>query len=429
MGDLFTQTLSEREDIAVSGEEQEPPAERELPTGLFLERDRQTFRQFLQAGIADVLARGETIDLDSNEEFPRLVPVLCSYFTKEELTQLIGGEMAARFFALYRVEMLQNLFLESELQKVLHAFNEAEIAVILMKGPVLAHMLYPRPQLRTYHDFDMLIHPQDLSRAHDLLLAMGYEFYEEFRANVINEKRTGYNYMLKQGDSWLEVLIELHTAPHADEDATVFDVPSWWAQAMPITVLGEKTLTLSAEDHLLYLCWHYRFHGFTRLLWLYDLAMLVRTCGPMLDWETLLQQARQLRLETTLYYCLSWCRDLFAAEAPAAVFARLRPPALCRFVVERIALSDLVTALATVEGKNQRIVAHRAMVDSTVGLLYAGLRTLFPSPAAMGQRYMEHSRLPLRLFFVYYLIHPWLTLAKAAHYGLPFSRRGRKSRQ
>src|SRR5579875_2400771 len=134
MGDLSMQTLSKREDVDVSGEEQEPPAERALPTALFLERDRQTFRQFLRIGIADVLARGETIDLDINEEFPRLIPVLCSYFTGEELTQLIGREMAARLFAPYRLEIVQNLFLESELQKGLHAFNEAGIAVILMRG-------------------------------------------------------------------------------------------------------------------------------------------------------------------------------------------------------------------------------------------------------------------------------------------------------
>lgn len=425
MGHFFSslQTVPEKEGIDGAGEVQEPPPANTLNDAL--ERDRQTFRQLLQVGVADVLARGESIDLDSSEEFPRLIPVFCSYFTKEELTRLIGQEMAARFFALYRVEMLQNLFLESELQKTLHAFNEAGIAVIFMKGPVLAYTLYPRPQLRTYHDFDMLIHPSDLARAHDLLVSMGYTFYEEFRANVINEKRTGYNYILKQADSWLEVLIELHTAPHADEDDTVFDVQAWWARAQPITVLGEQTLTLSAEDHLLYLCWHYRFHGFTRLLWLYDLAVLLRRCGPTLDWQALLHQAKQLRLATTLYYCLSWCRDLFAVEISAPVFARLRPPALSRFVVERVALSDLVTALATAEGKSRRIVAHRAMVDSTAGLLYAGLRTLFPSPAAMGQRYMEHSRLPLRLFFVYYLIHPWLTLAKAGQYLLPFLRRGK----
>jgi hypothetical protein len=141
----------------------------------------------------------------------------------------------------------------------------------------------------------------------------------------------------------------------------------------------------------------------------------------------LLRQATQHRLATTLYYCLSWCRDLFAIEIPAPVFDQLRPPALCRFVIERIALSDLMPALVTVEGKNRRIVAHRAMVDSTPGLLYAGLRTLFPSAAAMGQRYMEHSRLPLRLFFVYYLVHPWITLAKAGHYLLPFLQRGKNT--
>ena len=44
----------------------------------------------------------------------------------------------------------------------------------------------------------------------------------------------------------------------------------------------------------------------------------------------------------------------------------------------------------------------------------------------MGQRYMEHSRLPLRLFFVYYLIHPWLTLLKAMQYLLPLLRQGKQ---
>ncbi len=65
------------------------------------------------------------------------------------------------------------------------------------------------------------------------------------------------------------------------------------------------------------------------------------------------------------------------------------------------------------------------MADDKRGLLQAVGRTLFPTPTAIGQRYMERSRLPLQLYFLFYLIHPWTTLAKGMRYLLP-SRRGKR---
>ena len=390
--------------------------------------DKQALERFLKRGIVDVLAQGQSLDLESNEELPRLIPVLFAHFSREELVSLIGEEMTAKMREIQHTEVLQNLFLEGELQKVLHAFNEAHIPLMLFKGPVLAYSVYPRAYMRTYHDIDGLIQPADLSRAHDLLTEMGYTFYEEFRANVINNKRTGYNYILEEKDSWLGVMIELHTAPHDSEIGTAFDIDEIWANAQTIAVLGEPTLTMHPTDHLLYLCWHYRFHAFSRLLWLYDLVVFARTFTDE-DWATVVRKARHQRLATTLYYCLSWCRDLFGVAIPARVFVQLRPPLACQFIVERIAMPDVVKALATVNGQSRRVLGHRAMVDTTAELLKAGLRTLFPTRAAMGQRYMEHSRLPLQFFYVYYLIHPWITLAKGVRYLVMLGRRKGKGKK
>jgi hypothetical protein len=260
------------------------------------------------------------------------------------------------------------------------------------------------------------VHREDIARAHELLLSMGYTFYEEFRGNALDKNRTGYNYTLKRSDSWLEVLIELHTAPHTGEIATVFDVEAMWQKAQPITVLGERALTMDQVDHLLYLCWHYRFHGFSRLIWLYDLVAMVRSFGEDFDWQRLVQAARHQRLATTLYYCLSWCRDLFEVTVPEEVFRQLRPPLATRLIVERITLSDPHKALVAVAWQPQRIVAHRAMVDSTAALLTVGLRAFFPEPAILGKRYMDRSHLPLQLYFLFYLVHPWITLAKGFRY-------------
>lgn len=382
-----------------------------------LQSDKSALEHLLKLGVADVLAQGHSINLEKNEELPRLIPVLCYYFTREELTQLLGKKVAARLLEMQHTAVVQNLFLEEELRKVLRAFNEAAIQLLLFKGPALAYTVYPHAHLRTYHDIDALIHPADLERARELLSTMGYSFYEEYRTNVINSKRTGYNFTLKREDSWLEVLLELHTAPHESEIGTDFDIAALWANAQPITILGETALTLNPVDHLLYLCWHYRFHSFSRLLWLYDVVVLLRTHATTLDWERLLVLARRQHLATTVYYCLSWCHELFGVALPATVLSRLRPPLACRILVEHVAMQhDVGRTLVTAQGQTRRVLAQRTMVDTTLGLLKAVARTLFPTPVAMGQRYMEHSRLPLQMFYVFYLIHPWVTLGKGLRF-------------
>jgi hypothetical protein len=389
--------------------------------------DRQSLERLLKLGISSAFALKNRVNLSKNEELTRLIPVLCTYFSAEELEHMVGERTVATIQDMYRLEMLQNLYLEPELQRILRAFNEVNIPLLLCKGPALAYSVYPQAHLRTYHDIDVLIHPRDLPQAHDVLRGIGYTFYEEYRSNMIDRKRVGYNYILKGSDSWLEALIELHTAPHESEFGTTFDIESLWQKAQPLMILGEPTLTMHPLDHLLYLCWHYRFHGFSRLIWLYDIVMIVRTFGSELDWDALVRMARHQRLATTLYYCLSWCRDLFAVAIPVQVFAQLRPPLACRLIVERAAMSDVAFALATPQAHPRRILAQRVMVDRSTGLLRASVRALFPVPSALARRYMDRSRLPLQLFFLFYLIHPWITLAKGCSYLLTMKRHPRGS--
>ena len=420
----YFQLQSEREYLSEPSR-LEKTARRSLSTKQYIENDKKAFTILLKLIVANTSTEDQTVNLDTNEELLRLIPVLCVYFSRQELIQLVGEKLTTRMLELNRLETAQNLVLERELQNVLRAFNEAHISVLLFKGPALAYTVYPEAYLRTYHDVDVLIRPDDLPRAQELLLQMGYTFYEEYRANVTNSKRTGFNYILARSDSWLEIPIELHTAPHPSEIGTDFEVESLWLKAQHIEVLGESTLTMHPIDHLLYLCWHYRFHGFTRLLWLYDLVVMLRAAGPELDWIELVQAARRQHLATTLYYCLSWCRDLFGVSIPADVFIRLQPPWACRLIVERIAMPNAMEILASSGGQSRRIIAHRAMVDSTVGLIKASVQALFPSPASIGRRYMGNSRLPLKFYFLYYFIHPWTTLAKGFCYVL---KRGRRKR-
>lgn len=378
--------------------------------------DKEALSRLLKIGLVDVLASSTTISLDANEELARMVPLFCTYFSREELAHLIGEDMTITLFDTYRLVMLQNLVLEDELRNLLQAFREAGIPLLLFKGPALAYTVYPNPHLRTYHDIDVLIHADDIARIDAFLTERGYTAYEEYRANTLDKNRTGYNYTLKLSNPGLKVLVELHTAPHAGEISAEFDAASLWERAQSVEILGEQVLIMNPQDHLLYLCWHFRFHWFSRMLWLYDLVVMVRTLNPVMDWNALLLAARRQHLATTLYYCLSWCHELFGVPIPKEVFAQLRPPLACRLIVERITMPEPAKALVSPKWEKRRILAHRAMVDSTSELLVEGKLTFFPAPVILGRRYMEHSRLPLKFLFLYYFIHPWITLAKGCRY-------------
>lgn len=418
------QEASKNEAVGLGSDHTQVSAMRQAPT---MQDDKTALEHLLRLVAADALAWGKSIELDSNEALLRLIPILCAYFSRKELIELLGKKVTARILDLYQLEVVQNLFLEEQLQHLLHLFNEAHIPLMLFKGPALAHTIYPDARLRTYHDFDAFIHPDDMARADRLLTQVGYAFYEEYRSNIIDRDRTGYNYTLERQDSWLKVVIELHTAPHPSEIGTLFDIEAMWAKAQHIEVLGEPTLTMPPIDHLLYLCWHYRFHSFSRLLWLYDVVVMLRAVGSELDWTALIETARRQQLASTLYYCLSWCHNLFGVEIPAEVFARLRPPLICRLLVERIAMPDEAETLVLPRRQARRIIAHRAMVDSTVGIFKVGLQTLFPPPAALARRYMDHSRLPLQLYFLFYLVHPWITIARGFRYLLGSRSKRRQS--
>src|SRR6266487_619466 len=386
----------------------------DLTTEEYIERDKETFTRFLRLVVSQCSARGQTINLNTNQELPRLIPVLCAYFSHGELVELVGEKLTNEILDTYHIEILQNMLLEHEFEQVLQRFNSASIPLMLIKGPALAYTVYPKAHLRTYQDIDALIHPDDLAGAHELLTQMGYVFYNEYRADAFDERRTGYNYSLKCSNFPYEVMIELHTAPHSSEIGTLFDRDELWKNANTITIFGQPVRTMNPTDHLLYLCWHYRFHGFTRLLWLYDLVMILRVYGDTLDWDSLVRSAHRQHMAANLYYCLSWCRDLFGVAIPDSLFTMLHPPALSRFIVEQIAMPDVANALSVADCQERRLVARRAMVDSNNELFRAGLRMLFPSPIAMQKRYMDHSRLPLQLFFLYYLTHPWITLVKGS---------------
>jgi hypothetical protein len=234
--------------------------------------------------------------------------------------QLAAGQQAVpeRALAQLRCDLQENaarnLLLSRKLLELLDLFGKAGIAVLPFKGPTLTRCAYGNLALRPFGDLDVLVHPRDAPGARDLLLGHGYRpparwttRLEAFSLDTLGQLP------LRRDDG---ILVELHTALLPRSFSFALDVDELWPRRRTVDLLGRPVQALGAEDLLLLLCAHGAKHLWQRLMWVCDVAELLRSC-PGLCWEDVLERARRLRAERMLLLGLTLARRLLGAPWPA----------------------------------------------------------------------------------------------------------------
>src|SRR5207253_1468780 len=75
----------------------------------------------------------------------------------------------------HREVVLPPLVVERGLLEVAPSFEEAAVEFLILKGPALAHTVYPDPAWRYFTDLDVLVAPKDWRRACAVLEALGFK--------------------------------------------------------------------------------------------------------------------------------------------------------------------------------------------------------------------------------------------------------------
>ena len=360
-------------------------------------------------GVNRTLRRGNA---DNDAAFLQgCLPLLMSELADADIVERIGQDRYEQLRSHYREMSVLNLWYMLDIGQVLEALGAAAIPVLVMKGVDVASTLYPQSNLRYFNDVDLMVHPMHLDAAIAILESLGYSYHQEYRFEEISTQRAAFVYTKPVAAGYLT--FELHTSPHMNEMNISFDVEHIWQRARPIEVAGVPAKGMSLEDLLLYLCWHYRSHAFERLIWLYDIVMLLHKHADTLDWGLLYRLARQQGLVVTVYYVLSWCQALWEVRLPDEVgLPRYAPPLLVQQLMRRLIGFQTFSVLRRTQGRKRKLL-QRLMVDSIWSLFIVELRLLFPSRTHLGRLYMEESRLPLHLYWLYYPVHPLLALREA----------------
>lgn len=353
-----------------------------------------------------------------------LAPLLYQDLRGRSLESRFPKQILESLRAAYIHSVATHTQLFHELEGVLEAFSKAGITPILMKGAHLSESLYGEGCLRPMGDIDLLIRPEEFSRAREVFPSLGYVPEKDVLWYPLDSNRAGYGYSKGTPPRW--VCFEVHNRPvhgHKTGNYSGFEVDRIFERASEISVGGATALGMGPADLLLFLCHHYRFHEFERLIWLYDIGLVWQRYGPSLDRRALVEYARKLNLSTTLRYCLGFARDLLGVSVDQQLLASLEPPYLPRKLAARVLGSRGYRVLGESKYRPLRVALQHLMVQRNLDFLRLSGRLLFPTTAALGSRYVKNRVWRLKLIKLFYVVHPFCVLAMGLRAALALARR------
>jgi hypothetical protein len=266
---------------------------------------------------------------------------------------------------------------DAMLMRLLPALHGAGVPALILKGPGLARSVYPISTLRPYDDIDLVVHDRQEAAAAAVLAASGFREVpfgaeEARRARAVHvHGEAAFHRVFASDDG--RVLVELHVDVLQLGLKPVCEAGRW-RRAVAVPGLPDA-LMLGPEDQVVQLGAHAHKHGFSRLIWLKDLDLLLRAYGGTLDRRLVGAVARQEGVAASVWYSLHLARALFRTSVAGDVLAELRPAPPVR------ALYGIVwphARIAALEGRMRRRAVQVHTADSLrgtlPGLLFMGRR-------------------------------------------------------
>ncbi|WP_342432763.1 nucleotidyltransferase family protein [Neobacillus sp. FSL H8-0543] len=210
----------------------------------------------------------------------RLYPVLYSklkLFNESKIPHFVVQNISNA----YRKNTFQMLHLTAVMEEVSRIFTENELRLLVLKGPVLAADLYGDISKRTCRDIDILVPIDDLQKAHNLLLKLGFEKEDNFQIDMnLNDWKWRHHH-ISFYHQYKQVKLEIHWRlnPGPGKEPTFNEL---WRRKRNSSLTNHPVYYLGREDLFFFLVTHGARHGWSRLRWLIDIHEIV---GQRMDWN------------------------------------------------------------------------------------------------------------------------------------------------
>ncbi len=214
----------------------------------------------------------------------------------------------------FRMEAL--LLLPRAVALAVRPLTDAGLEPVVFKGPAVSAR-YPEPGLRPMEDIDLLLPRTDHRRALAALRAAGWRVVRAGGGDRYDSALTHPEVP--------SLFLELHYGlERTSQRVTALDPGRLWERRQPLECAGTPAFGLAPTDELVVLAAHAGkpHHGFMRLMWVADLAMIVGDAarrGAAIDWHGVRGVAGAAHCVTVVGAALALARRV-GVDAPVGLF-------------------------------------------------------------------------------------------------------------
>jgi hypothetical protein len=217
-----------------------------------------------------------------------------------------------------RTRALNNLDHVGQLHRVIQALRDENIPVMAYKGPVIGHLGYNELGQRWFNDLDLLVSPDRILNAREVLLEAG--FTQENLVGVPPERLVedpifrwgGEFHFIKDSAIPVELRYQF-VGKNADDQRIFYDL---WDSRTSYTIANKTIPALSPEDHMVVLLAHGTKHGWNRLSWICDIALLSQQA---IDWDTVLKKSEEYGWKNAVLLGLAVTAEFTNIKLPASI--------------------------------------------------------------------------------------------------------------
>ncbi len=224
----------------------------------------------------------------------------------------LTDEQHADLLERQREAMLRSLATERTLLELAGSLSDIGVSSIVLKGPALAHTVYPEPEWRPFGDLDLLVRGRDWASARSAVETLG------FRRNV-PEPRPGFDVRFGKAATHSNadgLQVDLHRTLVLGPFGLWIEPEALFSATTEFSLGGRRLMRLDDEALFLHACVH------ASLGWAPPLLLPVRDvaqigAGVRLDRSVMADRIRAWRLAPVVAHALEVAEELSGTVVPA----------------------------------------------------------------------------------------------------------------
>ncbi|HAA27132.1 MAG TPA: hypothetical protein DCE56_04915 [Cyanobacteria bacterium UBA8553] len=260
--------------------------------------------------------------------YHRVTSMVYQHLIKIDKLHIFSPQTQAQIKEHYYLNIYRNLAISSVVKQISQVLGKNNIEMMTLKGAMFIEAFSDYALVREMSDLDIMVKPEQLYQAIELLSTLDFEDTENFRSCKNKRKNWSIQYasnaicLQSQRSDITSVLVELHWQLFSIFNQTNWSDKDLWNRAKYCSDKG--FYCLNPVDALLHLCAHQCNDLQIYLYGLVDVANILTFWREQLDWIEVIHRAKSQRILLHLVNILRLCNELLNTPLPEIYLTALK---------------------------------------------------------------------------------------------------------